>query len=159
MKLSHQLLIVCLCVFSMGFKDPIKTSSAGRPSRTKSDATPSSQSGFTMPQPLSELIVSPSQIHIPVENDPFRPVVKVQPPAQIAEKALEGPSLEFFKGMKYAGMVKWGDKFSVLIKTGDAKGVYQISDRIQQWTIINITESIITFQNGKKIYQLQRGDR
>ncbi|MBL8013029.1 MAG: hypothetical protein JNN05_04200 [Candidatus Omnitrophica bacterium] len=157
MKIYRQLRIVALCLLTLGFTNSVEV--ADKPYGSESDIARLNQPNFIMPQPLSELIVRPEEIHVPIDKDPFEPVVKVEPPELTAQKRQQEKEVEVFKTMDYIGMVKVGEKFFALIKTPETKKVYQVSDRIGPWAITHISETKIGFQNGGKIYQLQRGDK
>lgn len=154
MKFMNRILIVGAVVFSMGFTSVVKT--ADEPYGSETEVAERNKPRFVMPQPLSQLIVGPGEMKVPLERDPFEPLPEPPKPAAQVE---EEPEDETFAGMQYAGLVQWGEAFSVLLKTENKKGVYQINDRIQEWTIIDINEAIVTFQKGNKTYQLQRGDK
>lgn len=111
------------------------------------------------PEKLPEIIGRPKQEKITVSRDPFAPLIKTQPPAEVAKAAEEERRMDVFKGMEYAGVIKWGERYSAYIRTDSGKEVYQINDRVGDWTITDISEQIITFKNGDNTYQLQRGDK
>lgn len=148
MKRSHELPMAVVLAVMMSFPS---ISSA----ETKSDA----DQELVNPEQLSQIIDRPKQYKVPVTRDPFEPLVKMEPPAVIAKAAEEERQLDVFKGMEYAGVVKWGDAYSAYLRTDSGKGVYQVNDRVGDWTITDISEGIVTFKSGEKSYQLQRGDK
>lgn len=149
MKNLHELRMAVILAVMMGF--PAVVSSAEKKSGADEE--------IAVPEQLPQIIRRPKQYKVPVLRDPFEPLVKTEPPAVIAKAVEEERQLDVFKGMEYAGVIKWGDAYSAYLRTESGKGVYQVNDRVGDWTITDISEGIVTFKNGEKTYQLQRGDK
>jgi hypothetical protein len=108
--------------------------------------------------PLTDIIIKPKGQKLSVKRDPFEPLIK--PKVDIVDaRVLELQQEEdLLMGMRYVGVVKFGEAFSALMHTEDGKGVYQVNDQVNGLTITKIDESSITFTKGNKILKLQRGD-
>ena len=107
--------------------------------------------------PLSNIMVKPKLFPMAVEHDPFAPLVKPKK-VEIAIPTVEEQEADLLMGMRYQGMVKMGETYSVLLHTPDGKGVYQINDQINGLTITAIDESSVTLTKGARTVKLKRGD-
>lgn len=108
--------------------------------------------------PLTQIIIKPKQQVLSVIRDPFEPVTKPEKVVVDAPVIEEQQENDLLMGMRYVGLVKFGETFSALMHTEDGKGVYQVNDRVNELTITQIDEDCITFTKGSKILKLQRGD-
>jgi Tfp pilus assembly protein PilP len=108
--------------------------------------------------PSAITILKPKNQSLPVTRDPFKPLMK--PKKNVADThALEQQQEnDLLMGMRYLGMVKFGETFSALMHTENGRGVYQVNDQVNGLTITAIDEGGITFTKGNKTLKLQRGD-
>ena len=159
MKSSTKAYVILMAVLWAGFNHPVAMADQDSDNQQMPVETP----GLRSPEPVEDkssaitILKSESQ-PLPVTHDPFAPLVmspKTVVDTHVPEQQQEN---DLLMGMRYLGMVKFGEIFTALLHTENGRGVYQVNDQVNGLTITAIDEGFITFTKGNKTLKLQRGD-
>ena len=101
---------------------------------------------------LAKIIIKPSPKVLKVQRDPFKPLISRK------RKNLSGTQddqadEDVLEDVKFLGVVKIGDSFSALLRTNEAKGAFNIGEKVGAYTISEITQEEVTFTKEDKTYK------
>lgn len=152
-KRCGRMLIFALLVFVTSGCDVVKSFQKIEQESVLADETPQLVE-LIDDEMLAKLIIKPKKFELNVTRDPFKPLEKF---LHSKEDAAELTPDEIIDGMEYLGVVKINSHYSAFLKTKNAKGVFNISDRVNQMEITDIQENYVLLKKGNKTYHIKRG--
>lgn len=156
MKLTPLFLILVLTIAAGGC-DGFSAKKKHAPASTSGPAD-AAVSSYVEDVELAKIILRPKRHNLSVKRDPFEPLIK--PKEMLDTMPIDQQREEdVLRGLEYLGLVRVGEKNSVLLKTEKGKGVYRINDKVGQLTIAEIHEDHIVFEKNDRNFKLKRGAR
>lgn len=149
--------LISLVMITVGFFSAGPAFSSDDLNAVKGTEAEVSQGSKPEDNPLEKIMLERIRQPLDVSHDPFVPLI-IPKEAEVQFTPVELEEQDPLMGMRYIGLVKLGDAYSVLLHTESGKGVYQVNDQIKDLTIAAIDESSITFKKGSQVLTLQRGD-
>ncbi len=105
---------------------------------------------------LAKLIIRPKPKILKVQRDPFKPLITKERKTTL--NGQEIPDDTFLTDVHFLGVVKFGEHYSALLRTSEAKGAFNVGEKVGTYVLTDIKEDYIVFTKGEKTYKIKRGE-
>ena len=147
-------LFLISCVLALGGCDLT-------PGKKKAQTEPSPTVKLVQDMELAKIILKPERQPSVITRDPFKPLLaktELLNEAKTDDNTRRADE-EDLKKIKFLGLIKLGENYSVFLQSETKKGVYKVNDEFEHFTIINIQPEFVELKRGNNSYKLKRGEK